>query len=157
MVVSDEHVCCRTPLPAHDAVASLLVPPRATAGRFASTAYFVQAFREVADLVRHQVEGARRVFVFDHALRSGGATKRRMLEGTQHYGSLVHCDCTVRSGWTRGRDQALGSNEVLDKYGRWPATCVQDTGRQTNRKICAAGAQTRHMLVGGRCGRRAAG
>jgi hypothetical protein len=79
-------------------------------------------FREVADIVRANIPEARKVFVFDHALRTGGQQLQESPEGTQNYGALVHCDCTCRSGWTRGRDQALGSNEVLDKYGQWPAT-----------------------------------
>lgn len=80
------------------------------------------AFREVERLVLASVPGASRVFVFDHAVRTGGAALKAAPEGTQYYGSLVHCDCTTRSGWTRGREQALGSDEVLDKYGLWPAT-----------------------------------
>ena len=53
------------------------------------------------------------------------------MQGTQFYGSLVHCDCTVRSGWTRGREQAVGSNEVFDKYGFWPATYEDYRSTQT--------------------------
>ena len=81
-----------------------------------------QGFREVADLLLGSVPGAHSAYVFDHAVRTGGARLSSAPAGTQYYGALVHCDCTVRSGWTRARDQALGSNEVLEKYGHWPCT-----------------------------------
>jgi hypothetical protein len=82
-------------------------------------------FPEVERLVRRQLnlpEGAK-VLIFDHALRTGGQKLKEEANGTARapYARIVHCDTTVRSGHTRAKDQILGTNETVVKYGRLPA------------------------------------
>ena len=50
----------------------------------------------------------------------GSSTSSRPAHG-RRYGAVVHSDTTVRSGHTRAKDQILGSNETVTKYGRLPA------------------------------------
>lgn len=78
-----------------------------------------QYFPEVEQIIRQHIPGVARVLIFDHALRSGGE-RLKTVEQVNPYASLVHCDTTVRSGHTRVKDQILGTNETVVKYGRLP-------------------------------------
>ena len=86
-------------------------------------------FPEVEALIRKHVPGAShpncKVLIFDHALRSGGTLLKEQQadsETWQGYAGIVHSDATVRSIHSRAKDQILGTNETLVKYGRYPAS-----------------------------------
>lgn len=82
-------------------------------------AVLTRYFPEVEQIIRQHIPGVARVLIFDHALRSGGE-RLRSTEQVNPYANLVHCDSTVRSGHTRAKDQILGTNETVVKYGRLP-------------------------------------
>jgi len=84
-------------------------------------------FPEVEALIRKNVPGANdpncKVLIFDHALRSGGTLlkeQQQHSETWQGYAGIVHSDATVRSIHTRAKDQIMGTNETVVKYGKLP-------------------------------------
>jgi hypothetical protein len=94
---------------------------------------------EIEGIVRANVPGAHdaTVLIFDHAIRTGGEVLRSddpQFAQANPYAAGVHSDATCRSGHTRAKDQILGTNETVTKYGRVPA-CWGDVrpGREAQR------------------------
>ena len=79
------------------------------------------------------------MLIFDHAIRTGGEVLQSddpQYAQANPYGAGVHSDATVRSGHTRAKDQILGTNETVTKYGRLPASWGDVVpGREAQRKF----------------------